>query len=294
MSERTARTTDTARADAASSPAPAGQTPDTQTATGQTPDEQTATGQATTEQAQQEQTTAAQNPTEQGSADQTPGGRSPDGQLSVDEALTEKDAPQQDPGEGPAASRSAAAVSAAESGAEPSSAPSRGAAKRRSGPRTRTPKQDPVLTEAVDLAREAIVAGAHEDGGIGEHVGVTVHEDRLLTHLFDCTLPGYPGWTWYATVSRAPRSKHVSVCESGLLAGPRSLLAPAWIPWEERMNSLHAEQEGAEHEGTEQPSPEQAETDRPDDAAREPHEGSAAGDPLAAQDTMSAEGGTSS
>ena len=146
----------------------------------------------------------------------------------------------------------------------------------------------------MDLAREAVVAGAHEDGGIGEHVGVTVHEDRLLTHLFDCTLPGYPGWTWYATVSRAPRSKHVSVCESGLLAGPRSLLAPAWIPWEERMNSLHAEQEGAEHEGTEQPSPEQAETDRPDDAAREPHEGSAAGDPPAAQDTVSAEGGTSS
>ena len=262
MSERTARTTDT----------------------GQTPDEQ----------AQQEQSTAAQNPTEQGSADQTPGGRSPAGQLSVDEALTEQEPPQQDRGEAPAASRSAAAVSAAESGAEPSSAPSRGAAKRRSGPRTRTPKQDPVLTEAVDLAREAIVAGAHEDGGIGEHVGVTVHEDRLLTHLFDCTLPGYPGWTWYATVSRAPRSKHVSVCESGLLAGPRSLLAPAWIPWEERMNSLHAEQEGAEHEGTEQPSPEQAETDRPDDAAREPHEGSAAGDPPAAQDTVSAEGGTSS
>lgn len=289
MSERTARTTDTARADAAGSPAPAEQIPDTQT-----PDEQTATGQTTDEQAQQEQTTAAQNPTEQGSADQTPGGRSPDGQLSVDEALTEKDAPQQDPGEGPAASRSAAAVSAAESGAEPSSAPSRGAAKRRSGPRTRTPKQDPVLTEAVDLAREAIVAGAHEDGGIGEHVGVTVHEDRLLTHLFDCTLPGYPGWTWYATVSRAPRSKHVSVCESGLLAGPRSLLAPAWIPWEERMNSLHAEQEGAEHEGTEQPSPEQAETDRPDDAARESHEGSEAGDPPAGQDTVSAEGGTSS
>ena len=289
MSERAARTTDTARADAAGSPAPAEQIPDTQT-----PDEQTATGQSPDEQAQQEQSTAAQNPTEQGSADQTPGGRSPDGQLSVDEALTEKDAPQQDPGEGPAASRSAAAVSAAESGAEPSSAPSRGAAKRRSGPRTRTPKQDPVLTEAVDLAREAIVAGAHEDGGIGEHVGVTVHEDRLLTHLFDCTLPGYPGWTWYATVSRAPRSKHVSVCESGLLAGPRSLLAPAWIPWEERMNSLHAEQEGAEHEGTEQPSPEQAETDRPDDAARESHEGSEAGDPPAGQDTVSAEGGTSS
>ena len=144
-------------------------------------------------------------------------------------------------------------MTAAESGAEPSSAPSRGAAKRRSGPRTRTPKQDPVLTEAVDLAREAVVAGAHEDGGIGEHVGVTVHEDRLLTHLFDCTLPGYPGWTWYATVARAPRSKHVTVCESGLVSGPGSLLAPPWVPWEERV------QEAAEQEGEQSPGPGQGE-----------------------------------
>ncbi|MDO4919299.1 DUF3027 domain-containing protein [Kocuria sp.] len=109
--------------------------------------------------------------------------------------------------------------------------------------RTRTPKQDPVLSAAVALAREAVLLGGQDESGVGDHVGVRVHEDRLLTHLFECRLRGYPGWTWYATVARAPRSKHVTVCESGLLAGPDSLLAPAWVPWEERMQAVR-EQEG--------------------------------------------------
>ena len=111
------------------------------------------------------------------------------------------------------------------------------AAQRPAG-RTRTPKQDPVLTAAVDLAREAVLAPVTDASSVGEHLGVTVHEDRLLTHLFDCRLAGYPGWTWYATVARAPRSKHVTVCETGLVAGPDSLLAPDWVPWEERMQAL--------------------------------------------------------
>lgn len=113
-------------------------------------------------------------------------------------------------------------------------------------PRARAPKQDTVLTEAVALAREAVVLGGADASGVGEHVGVRVHEDRLLTHLFDCELPGYPGWTWYATVARAPRSKHVTVCESGLLAGPRSLLAPEWVPWEERMQSVQDQDQDQE------------------------------------------------
>ena len=109
--------------------------------------------------------------------------------------------------------------------------------------RTRTPKQDPILTAAVDLARNAVLAPVTEASSVGEHLGVTVHQDRLLTHLFDCTLPGYPGWTWYATVARAPRSTHVTVCEPGLLSGPGSLLAPPWVPWEERMPAIN-EQDG--------------------------------------------------
>ncbi|WP_270258381.1 DUF3027 domain-containing protein [Kocuria marina] len=123
--------------------------------------------------------------------------------------------------------------------------------------RTRTPKQDPILTAAVDLARDAVLAPVTDASSVGEHLGVTVHEDRLLTHLFDCRLAGYPGWTWYATVARAPRSKHVTVCETGLVAGPDSLLAPDWVPWEERMQALQEQEAQDEHdsptEGDEHP-----------------------------------------
>lgn len=108
--------------------------------------------------------------------------------------------------------------------------------------RRRPPRQDAVLTQATELARAAVsdVAGP---GNVGRHLGVDVHEDRLLTHLFDCTLAGYPGWTWFATVARAPRSKHTTVCEVGLRAGQDSLLAPPWIPWEERMQAVNEQRE---------------------------------------------------
>ncbi|RKQ34064.1 DUF3027 domain-containing protein [Kocuria tytonis] len=147
------------------------------------------------------------------------------------------------PGAAADAASPGSAPDAAAPGAE-TAVPARAATRARS--RTRAPKQDPVLAAAVDLAREAVGTGEQAASGIGEHVGIRVHEDRLLTHLFDCTLPGYPGWTWYATVARAPRTKHVTVCESGILAGPHSLLAPDWVPWEERMQALH-EQEAQEN-----------------------------------------------
>lgn len=114
--------------------------------------------------------------------------------------------------------------------------------------RTRAPKQDAVLTEAVALAREAVVDSPEDEAAVGEHLGVVVHEDRLLTHLFECRLRGYPGWTWYATVARAPRTKHVTVCESGLVAGSDSLLAPDWVPWEERMQAMNDEEESPQED----------------------------------------------
>lgn len=114
--------------------------------------------------------------------------------------------------------------------------------------RRRTPKQDPTLSQAVETAREAVAESVGEEN-IGEHLGVEVHEDRLLTHLFDCTMAGYPGWTWFATVARAPRAKLVTVCEVGLLAGEKSLLAPEWVPWEERMQAVN-DQRAVEDGGT--------------------------------------------
>lgn len=98
---------------------------------------------------------------------------------------------------------------------------------------TRVRPADRVLAEAVDLARTAALT----DGGdsVGTHLGVHADGERLATHAFEAALPGYVGWFWAVTLARAPRSKVVTVDEVVLLPGAGSLLAPAWVPWQERL-----------------------------------------------------------
>jgi Protein of unknown function (DUF3027) len=103
-----------------------------------------------------------------------------------------------------------------------------------SSTRTRTKEPDQVLAEAVDLARAAAVAAAGAER-VGEHLGVQADGERTVTHLFDCLDPSYVGWRWAVTVARAPRSKTVTVDETVLLPGPAALLAPPWVPWQDRL-----------------------------------------------------------
>jgi hypothetical protein len=91
-------------------------------------------------------------------------------------------------------------------------------------------KPDQTCAAAVDLAREAIL-----DDHVGGHLGVVAEGERVVTHLFECTLPGYRGWRWAVTVARVSRSKLVTICETVLLPGEEALLAPGWVPWQERL-----------------------------------------------------------
>lgn len=95
-------------------------------------------------------------------------------------------------------------------------------------------KDDDVLVSARDLAYDAVT----DDVGtqiVGEHVGFSMGGERIGTHTFACTDPAYVGWLWSVTVARAPRSKSATVCEIVLLPGADSLVAPAWIPWSDRI-----------------------------------------------------------
>ncbi|MGW7198286.1 DUF3027 domain-containing protein [Streptomyces chryseus] len=98
--------------------------------------------------------------------------------------------------------------------------------------RSRTP--DRLCAEAVDLARAAAEEAAFP-GVVGEHVSLFAEGDRVVTHLFECKEPGYRGWRWAVTVTRASRAKLVTLDETVLLPGPDSLLAPEWVPWSERL-----------------------------------------------------------
>ncbi len=92
---------------------------------------------------------------------------------------------------------------------------------------------DAVLAAAVDLAREAAVAAGGDS--VGEHLGARDEGERIVTHAFAADLPGYVGWHWAVSVARAPRSRTATVDEVVLLPGDAALLAPAWVPWHERI-----------------------------------------------------------
>jgi hypothetical protein len=98
----------------------------------------------------------------------------------------------------------------------------------------KTREPDSACAQAVDIARESLVK-ITGPAVVGEHLGVEAVSDRVVTHVFACADPAYEGWRWAVTVTRAPRSKLVTVDESELLPGPQSLLAPAWVPWHDRL-----------------------------------------------------------
>jgi len=98
---------------------------------------------------------------------------------------------------------------------------------------TRTARPDQVLADAVDVARQGL--DVVDPDHVGEHLGAVAEGERLVTHFFACGLPGYRGWRWAVTITRVSRSKQVTICDSALLPGPEALLAPAWVPWQDRL-----------------------------------------------------------
>jgi hypothetical protein len=103
----------------------------------------------------------------------------------------------------------------------------------------RAPKLDAVLAEAIERARQGVLEIAPADQ-VGQHVSAVAEGERLVVHRFEARVPGYGGWQWFASVARVPRSKHVTVCEVGLLPSGQSLLAPDWVPWAERVRPEEA------------------------------------------------------
>jgi hypothetical protein len=101
--------------------------------------------------------------------------------------------------------------------------------------RSRAKEPDQTLADAVDLARQSLVDAQVPLDAIGAYLGPEATADRVVTHFFASADAGYTGWRWAVTVTRAPRSKVVTVDESVLVPGADSLLAPSWVPWQDRL-----------------------------------------------------------
>ncbi len=91
----------------------------------------------------------------------------------------------------------------------------------------------PVLADAADLARQALLDLG--EGGIGEYLGVTAEDASAATHRFASDLEGYRGWQWAVVVAAPEDADHATVSELVLLPGPDALVAPSWVPWDERI-----------------------------------------------------------
>ncbi|HET9875356.1 MAG TPA: DUF3027 domain-containing protein [Mycobacterium sp.] len=91
-----------------------------------------------------------------------------------------------------------------------------------------------MLAAAVDQARAAVVefSGAET---VGDHLGVDYEDPNAATHRFVAHLPGYQGWQWAVVVAAHPGADHATVSEVVLVPGPTALLAPEWVPWEQRI-----------------------------------------------------------
>lgn len=109
---------------------------------------------------------------------------------------------------------------------------------------------DAVLSASVDVARDALLK-ITDAGSIGEPAGHLVHDEHVLSLLFQCLLPGYPGWHWTVTLARADETSAPTVLETELMPGENALLAPEWVPWSDRLAEYQAAQQAKDAGDTE-------------------------------------------
>jgi len=104
-----------------------------------------------------------------------------------------------------------------------------------------TPYADPTALAAAEDARAALVADLGWDAtDVGAHLGELVESGSaesntsVVTHLFACTRKGYVGWRWSVTVVYVDGGP-VTVDEVVLIPGDEAIVAPAWVPYRERL-----------------------------------------------------------
>lgn len=101
-------------------------------------------------------------------------------------------------------------------------------------PHERPPALEALLMGAVDTARSAIEEFSGADT-VGEYLGAVFDDQAAATHRFLAVLPGYQGWQWAVVVAGYPGTDRVTISETVLVPGPTALLAPQWVPWDQRV-----------------------------------------------------------
>jgi hypothetical protein len=90
-----------------------------------------------------------------------------------------------------------------------------------------------VLDSAAEQAREAILE--YSGDTVGEYLSVSYDDANTATHRFLANVPGYCGWQWAVVVAAHPGAQRATISEVVLVPGPTALVAPRWVPWEQRV-----------------------------------------------------------
>ena len=88
---------------------------------------------------------------------------------------------------------------------------------------------------ALSIAKQAVIEDACKSEYVGEFYSIDSDEERVATYLFHAKLPGYSGWMWAVTVAKVDDNSPATICDVVLLPGAKSLLAPNWVPYSQRI-----------------------------------------------------------
>lgn len=103
------------------------------------------------------------------------------------------------------------------------------------------------LLATTDLARAALLE-VTDSSSVGDCTGHEVLEDGVGNLYFACSLRGYPGWRWTATLAKVSATDPMTVLEVELLPGDGALLPPDWVPWSVRLAQYQESQAQIEAE----------------------------------------------
>ena len=90
--------------------------------------------------------------------------------------------------------------------------------------------------ELIAMARAAAVEEAGIEAAVGDYLGARAEDAVATSASFATTDRGYRGWYWLVTVA-VVEPAHPTISEVVLLPGDGALLAPAWVPWADRMGA---------------------------------------------------------
>lgn len=100
-----------------------------------------------------------------------------------------------------------------------------------------TAGDDEAKLDPRALARSVVLSVADEPEEVGDFVQSIDLGDNVTDFRFEALRKGYEGWQWAVTLYHDVDRDTWSVNESTLVSTKDSLLAPAWIPWKDRLEA---------------------------------------------------------